>query len=492
MKFQFFRKLRSPFLILSSLFFVSASIYIFSKPSSSHFYPAQYGETALEPLLGRQIAFWNSFHIILDRHPPNCPSPGRRKDADAVSYNAVESSPRPDLVSISDEDVGKLKQAHANFVEEIRTTEELKPIHHSGTRGIVSLAGPASIPFFLAQLRMLRRSGSFLPVEVFFKDESAYEAHLCEKVIPQYHARCVVLSDILGSTPLKGVELEPAQLKTLALLFSSFEEVLWMDWDCFPLHKVDDLLDSDLFQSTGLVTWPDLWASTISPQFYQISQQEVPAMTLRASSTSSVFLLSKRTHFLTTLLAAYYSQYGPSHYFTLLRQGAPGEGNNELFTQAALAAGEPLFTVSERVGPLGKPIEAGISSSAMAQSDPIEDFRLTHEEDKWRVKDPAVAKAPRIAFIHASWPKFSPEDGVFGYEWNTGKQDRMWVVGEETIKRFGYDVERIYLEEVKWVACNFDLTFRAWNNRPSVCNELQQRWSSLFEGARDGLKFTDE
>jgi alpha 1,2-mannosyltransferase len=215
-------------------------------------------------------------------------------------------------------------------------------------------------------------------------------------------------------------------------------------------------------------------------------------MALRASSTSSILLISKKSHFLTLLLAVYYNYHGPSHYFTLLLQGAPGEGDKEIFTQAAFALGQPIYTVNERVSALGKPIEGGIASSAMAQSDPIEDYRLTRE-NKWRVKDPAVAPAPRVFFVHASYPKFDPDDNVFGYKWNEWNAGRVWVVGEETIRRFGYDAEKAEWEEMKCVACNFELTFRAWNNRRDVCNKLRHHWEAVFEGLNDdGLIFTDD
>jgi hypothetical protein len=44
------------------------------------------------------------------------------------------------------------------------------------------------------------------------------------------------------------------QLKFFALLFSSFEEVLFLEADAFPVHDLNHLLRVEPFISTGLVT----------------------------------------------------------------------------------------------------------------------------------------------------------------------------------------------------------------------------------------------
>jgi alpha 1,2-mannosyltransferase len=491
------RKLRSLLLIVAALFFVSSSIYIYWRPSN-RFYAAHYADSPVDPLLGRQNAFWKSFRSLLEKHAPDCPSPERRQPAGAIGFNAVEAPPRPDLILLPQNDVEKMRQSHTKFIDEIKHSKDLRPIHTPGTRGIVSTAGGTYFPTFLFSLRMLRRVGSTLPVEVFIKDAAEYEAHLCEEILPEYNAKCIILSELLGGTRSEAFQIEHYQLKIFAVLFSSFEDVIWMDADCFPLHKPEDLLDSDPFKSTGMVTWPDFWASTASPLYYQISQQPVPLMTLRASSETGVFLVSKKTHFFTLLLAAYYNFYGPSHYFMLLSQGAPGEGDKETFIQAASALGESFYTVSERVQAIGHVKEGGgISGSAMVQSDPITDYRLT-SEGKWRVKDPSVANPPPICFIHANYPKFNPGDNVFGNKWETsptlnadGSHGRAWVVPAETIRAFGYDVEKAYWEEIMWVSCNFERSFKSWRGKSGICDEVQDYWNHVFEQPHDDdPKFT--
>ncbi|KAF7590669.1 hypothetical protein BBP40_002561 [Aspergillus hancockii] len=151
------------------------------------------------------------------------------------------------------------------------------------------------------------------------------------------------------------------------------------------------------FTSTGLVTWLDFWAPTASPLYYNISRQPIPSMIARTSSETGVFLISKISHSLALLLAAYYNYYEPSRHFMSLSQGAPGEGDKEAFIQAAAATGEPFYTVSDKVSAIRhENAGGGISGSAMAQADPSEDYQLT-VQGKWHVKDPSVSKAPKIS-----------------------------------------------------------------------------------------------
>ncbi|KAB8234564.1 hypothetical protein ETB97_006537 [Aspergillus alliaceus] len=451
--------------------------------------------TAFEvPLTERQIAFWKVFRSILDAHAPNCPSPTLRDRVSAVHFNATTVDPRPDFILLGESEVRAMEEAHANYLDAIRAARKLRPVHSPGTRGLVTTAGGSYLPVFLSSLRMLRRTGSTLPVEVYMKDAGEYEKGICQDVLPDMGARCLILSDVVGKDVIQHY-----QLKVFAVLFSSFEEVVWMDADCFPLDKPEILLNHEPFISTGLVTWPDFWASSVSPAYYNISRQLIPSMTERQSSETGVFLVSKKTHYVTMLLAAYYNYYGPSHYFRLLSQGAPGEGDKETFLQAATAVGEPYYAVSERVQALGHHRPDGFSGSAMAQSDPIGDHALT-SEGKWRVQDPSVDKPPRVFFVHANYPKFNPAEDVFGANWETaptlrpdGTEGRAWTAPEDVLRRFGLDIEKAYWEEIKWVSCNPDIKFKTWEGKVGICEKVESYWNTAFaEPHEDDPKFVEE
>ncbi|KAK2804511.1 hypothetical protein FQN50_006586 [Emmonsiellopsis sp. PD_5] len=477
-------------------------------------------------LQARQIDFWKALLPILQANAPGCPSPKRDEKTGAIPFNAADPPQRPALVSMSDTDLLKMQQTHANVLQQLKSSAELQPVVVPKSRGVVSTAGGSYLPVFVSSLRMLRRTGSKLPVELFLKDRGEYESNICDYIIPSLNGRCIVLSDILhprsatddvkkpvpppstgeGDKKPPG-EIEHYQLKIFAMLFSSFEEILFLDADCFPLHKPELLFNAPPYKNTGMVTWPDFWISTVSSQYYNITQRPIPSIGLRASSETGQILISKKTHHTTLLLAAYYNYYGPSHYFSLLSQGAPGEGDKETFLQAAEAADEPFYAVSTRVTPIGHIKEdGGIAGSAMVQFDPVHDYQNTQQLSAHNSQNNPQARfgtgktsasastlpPPRAFFIHAHFPKFNPAT-VFDINFETrptykadGSDGRAWVVPQDTLARFGYDVERAYWEEILWMSCELKGGFRSWEEAEGkgkgICERVRKYWGNVFGG----------
>ncbi|KAL2865168.1 alpha-mannosyltransferase [Aspergillus lucknowensis] len=475
-------RLRTVLFAIGALLLVVAVCRINWSPAPASVVPV----TAFEvPLVERQNIFWKAFKPILEAHPPNCPPPTHQEDAGPIHFNATTDELRPDMTFMDENSVFAMQDAHARFLQDI-ADKHLRPAHSPGTRGIVSTAGGQYLPVFVATLRMLRRTGSALPVEVYMKDANEYEKNICEDLLPKLKARCLILSDVVG----KGF-IEHFQLKVFAALFSSFEELIWMDADCFPLHEPELLLDSDVFKSTGMITWPDFWQSSVSPLFFTISGTPETPMNGRQTTEAGVFLISKKTHLRTLLLAAYYNYYGPSHYFRLLTQGGPGEGDKETFLHAASAVDEPFYAVSERVQAIGHPTPDGMSGSAMAQSDPTQDYALT-SQGLLRVLDPSVAEAPQIFFIHANYPKFNPGGNVWGTDFETapiirpdGTDGRAWIFPEDVIRRFGYDAEKLYWEEIKLISCDPDIEFETWMSKTEICQKTERYWANVFATPHD-------
>lgn len=453
-------------------------------------------------LYDRQIPFRNRLYFLLENYAPSSPFLELSESAGWPRYDAVYEIPRMNYIEKSDEVLQPMQDAHDGFVQKIRKPN-LEVPYIIATEGIVSSAGGKYMPTFIVTLRLLRRTGCTLPVELFVTNSTEYEPYICEEVLPDLNARCVVLSEVMGLEKPKdnvdnggGISIEHYQLKAFAVLFSTFETVIWLDADCIPVHDPTNLLSSEPFLSTGLVTWPDYWASTISPLYFNISRQPEFPTTDRATTEAGVFLVSKRSHSHTLLLAAYYNFYGPSHYYHLLDQGAPGEGDKDTFIQAAAAVGEKFYTVSEKVADLGRrrypSSDHDIIHVAMVQADPVEDYELTRQE-KWRVKDPSVATAPRAFFIHANMVKFNPGDDLL----ETSKNDiddgrrRMWTAPEVSVRRLGYDVERAAWEEVRTVSCSLGGAFRAWESGSELCASVERHWEAVFENPdADVLNFT--
>jgi alpha 1,2-mannosyltransferase len=292
----------------------------------------------------------------------------------------------------------------------------------------------------------------------------------------------VVLSHILDAVP-KIMQIEKYQFKLFAMMFSSFEEILFLDADAFPLEKPDILFTNEPFRSKNMVTWPDFWADTISSYYYQIASKPMPPITIRQSTESGELLLSKKTHSKTLLLSTYYNFWGPDYYWALLSQGAAGEGDKETFVAAALTMDEPYYQVSEPIVAMGHRTKSGLAGSAMVQFDPVEDYALI-QKGEWRVHG-SKAPAPRAFFIHANFPKFNPatvfdEQAVKPTFEDDGSYTRAWTIPKEVIGKFRTDVEKQFWKEILWTACELETKFRSWEGRDGICQRVKDYWNAMF------------
>ncbi|KAK2739076.1 hypothetical protein FQN55_009609 [Onygenales sp. PD_40] len=451
-----------------------------------------------------QLQFWNNFRRVLDSNPPGTDPPKRLKKTEDVPFDPAGTYVRPDLLLLPETDIRRMRKAHERVVRKVKSDSSgLDLIYNAGTKGIVTAAGGTYLPSMLISLRLLRETGTQLPVEVFIASKDEYDGIICETILPTMNAHCVVLSDLLGPSISN---LQHYQYKAFALLFSSFESVLWLDADAFPLHDVADLFQSAPFIQSGLVTWPDFFVPATSPTFYTITSQPIPPLHLRPATDGAHLLISKKTHEKTLLLAAYYNYYGPSHYYRLLSQGATGEGDKETFLAAASLLEAPFYAVREPIRPIGHRSTSGkMTTHATVQYSPADDFQLTSQGiDRAAKPDPMnppplPIPQPMPFFIHSFHPKINPVV-IFGtpedeFEdspiWRVdGKPTRAWVDDKETVDglvlggedREDGDVEKEFWSQVRWVACMLEDTgFKAWRRKGDICRRANEWFQGVFE-----------
>ena len=215
-------------------------------------------EVPASPFHPGLIDFWDLTSRALVETKPECSLPTDPIQAPPLNEFAnlkKDFDFRPDLLQIPQRDVDEMRDAHSRFVSQIPELAQRLP-YANGTQGVVVAASGALLPVFLVSLKMLRRTGSTLPVEVFMESKERYEKEICEIVLPPLNATCMILSEVLEAVPSK-LEMSRYQLKALALAFSSFEDVLLLDADNLPLEQPEHLLNSEPFSSKGFVSWPD-------------------------------------------------------------------------------------------------------------------------------------------------------------------------------------------------------------------------------------------
>lgn len=448
---------------------------------------------------------------------------GKKAGAEPGTWPPNETDDLLDILKMDPRQILAMRDAHSGFVQAIHDKmPEYNETTTTSSRGIVTVGGSKYNPSLMVSLRLLRRTGSDLPVEVFMPADE-YEAELCDEYMPLLNAVCRTFPE--PSTGGQGFRLAHYQFKIFAVLFSSFADVLWLDADNFPLHDVAPLFDAAAFQDTGLVTWPDLWQTTISPAYYLVAGVAAERVQARASTEAGQLLVSKRRHWRTLLLAAYYNYHGPDHYYALLCQGGAGIGDKETFVPAASAMGLPYYQVRAPPARLGHyksngMTGLGIHTFALMQHDLVRDYEITErlekeaqieavlrrdqadssnntttvtttdEEDanKKKEKELAVYKGDVAPFfLHMSTPKWDAKH-VFDHvgEYDLTRDRSMAPAAayrdppEAAAQIVG--VERMVWEEARWVACHLEDVLGWWEGkRGDICANIEKYFDEVLD-----------
>lgn len=453
---------------------------------------AQAAENQL-PYPDSAMALWAKIQPLLDDNHPGVKDIELENNAGSHAWYWGDRDPWQQQVHLNEEEIANMTRAHANFIEQARETiPQHEHTLYASRRGIVTTAGGYYFPVFVVSLRMLRRTGCDLPVEVFISDRSEYEESVCEEILPSLNARCVILDDLfrgdgITDMPPPQHKISHFQYKIFSMILSSFDEILFLDADCFPLYDPKDLFKSEPYKSTGFVAWPDIWQMTASETYWNISNQEPVETVVRPSTESGEVLVNKATHLQGLLLIAYYNYYGPSHYYPLMSQGGAGAGDKDTFLPALSALDLPFYFVSETLQTVGhykNGIDGEIYIFAMIQFDPIEDYALT-SQGLYRTQNKSVAASPRPYFVHANTPKWNPKDilsrvppyslisDVLGND-ATAFQDPP----EQAALIPG--VDRAMWDEALWVACHLEGKFNDWQGRNDVCQKMSAFWMDTF------------
>lgn len=476
-----------------SLFFDPNNIKPVAKP------PPQGGV----PPTPEMLLFWSRLVSSLTDARPQTKETIVIVKGSGVSEEDIHSDGPIDRVRPNADVQRALTSAHAIFVEEARNLGEELPYagkampktgrgsalwtaaEMTGTtpsRGIVMTAGGRYVGMALASILMLRRAGSTLPVELFLDGDGDYEATLCETVLPRLGATCHVMErywEAMGTADMSADDNDGAgsgqpfvfshfQFKVFSMLFSSFQQLIFLDADCWPVSSPDALLAAEPFASRGLVTWPDLWRPTAAPVLYDIMglPHDLPAVrevqnAKGRSSESGMLFFDKAVHAGSLLMAVYYNVFGPDYYYPLLSQGAHGQGDKETFVHGALVMGRPFYAVHTPVQVLGRTVNGTYFGAALRQADPSEDWRLAGS--------PGLGVAPTdlpkgtgaaTAFIHHSLAKInmrtldSPDLARSLYARDKdGLLSRLWGTAASLRAAAGYDVERAMWDIVRASAC---------------------------------------
>ncbi|KAK8914862.1 hypothetical protein H634G_02077 [Metarhizium anisopliae BRIP 53293] len=306
---------------------------------------------------GRFLAnLWHTLQPLFDQHKP---------DPAHIKKPLVDKLPDKDILgdffNLTNEEAENTRAKHMELVGKLPPY----PKGHFGGRGVVVLAGGRYSEFAATSIGMLRESGSKLPVEVWLNDDG--DEAWCNE-LPLEGMVCRRLTDYMNLDDLP----HPYQWKVFTMLYSTFEDILFIDADSIPIKNPDFLFDSAVYKNYGVILWPDYWKHTGSPLLpYLIGINSTRQSDILASETSvesGQLVWNKKTHWKSLLLAAYYNYFGPDFWYTVFNNGWQGWGDKDTFPAALKAAQQDYYQVSHEIVTLF--VQGTSDGIGMLQPDP--------------------------------------------------------------------------------------------------------------------------
>lgn len=270
-----------------------------------------------------------------------------------------------------DEDIIILRENWKDFVTRIpKYKKKLKG------KGIVFTAGGVSyVTCAIVSITMLREKGCQLPIELWYLGNE-----LSSEVIDIFEGLNVTCCDFrdVGSVNLSGYMLKP-----LAIINSSFEEVLFLDADNNCVSDPTNLFSSPGYQETGALFWPDYWKTSKKNPIWQIIETKTYDI---PEQESGQLLINKRKCWKELQLCLHFNRLG-AYYYQILH------GDKDTFKFAWLALKRKFTMVEQPVGSCGYNRNGVFFGMTMVQHHPNGNIMFLHRNLlKWDItKDSEVA-----------------------------------------------------------------------------------------------------
>lgn len=381
-----------------------------------------------------------------------CPNIGSNPEdwVDSLSYKTLQNS----YLIVNDNVKDEIAKSHKNFVSYLRQNWAYPSHFYHGDGIVIGGGGKYSLQAY-AVISVIRELKTTLPIEVLIPSSVAQDKPFCEMLKHKFdNVKCIYLQDIFDEDFLKTHEFHAFQYKSLALMASSFKNVLLLDADNFPLKNIDDIFDNELFDKNGMIVWPDFWRRTTHPFFYESAgieidlkqrvrnfynsvnekteNQKLPYHDFQGtlpdpSSETGEFLINKEKHWKSLILSLYYNVHGPNVFYHLFSQYAAGQGDKETFLAAAHILDLPYYQVflKPSLDAYFEPKENARRSVAYYQKD----YRKDHEyklDDHSDMNDflNNINSETDSLFAHCNLPKFDVVQMTEKNDFTSEKDDK--------------------------------------------------------------------
>lgn len=450
-------------------------------------------QAPLNPDVAALTSFWPDLRTALENGGKDLPT---LQPLPWQDYPRTPQEIRDRDNDLSEEDATLVRELHRNFLNDIPPY----PTKTFKGKGIVILAGGEYSEYAATALGVLRELGSTLPVEVWQRDEREEKLGFCSELEHEGMV-CRRLSDYLDVDLLSihgGVAL-----KVFTIVFSSFEEVIFIDADNIPLQRPEVLFESTAYEDIGAILWHDFWKSDAlswTPYLLGMSEeQHTESIWNETSYESGQMVWSKERHWRSLLLAVYYNYYGEQFFYSLFNAGFAGWGDKDTYPLAFRALGGRFFTVEDEPADAWENGRVGDRRNGMLQFGPVQPGKGGDVEGK-----------PQAVFLHATtakwsfreflcrgclpiWPTDSPNDPFWSHYEDLTKDFHRQLKGfirflDEGVLEYmpdGLDIEVVLWRVLEYYTCRS----KAWRHERTcaVSREYMMRaWNFTFVAQNDG------
>jgi alpha 1,2-mannosyltransferase len=217
------------------------------------------------------VNLYLELYDLFSKNPPQ-PYAVNKPTHDHNSLGEPTKEEMANFIKLTKEDLIATRKAHEKVIKAL-------PNYPDGAyngRGIVILAGGQYSEYASTALGMLRELNSSLSVEVWMANREEERAGWCTELAREGMA-CRFLSDYMSGSVMPS----PFQWKIMAMIFSSFKDILFLDADNIPLMAPDFMFDTEGYKEYGVTIWPDYWKHTGPPWLpYIIGMTEAPSTIL--------------------------------------------------------------------------------------------------------------------------------------------------------------------------------------------------------------------
>lgn len=231
---------------------------------------------------------------------------------------------------------------YQSLLDALVATPQAFPVGRFADRGIVLCAGGERyFPCAWVCINMLREVGCMLPIELWHRGAAELSPEMAALLAP-LGVRCVDAYDMARLYPVR--RLDGWELKSYAIMHSSFAEVLYLDADNVAVRDPTFLFDAPEYRATGALFWPDRymgegdqhsWLRREAWDVCKVPYQNEPEI------EAGQLLIDKRCCWLPLQIAAHLNEHSDFYY-------AYFYGDKDTFHLAWHRAGQRYALVPER------------------------------------------------------------------------------------------------------------------------------------------------